>query len=268
MSFEFYQGEYAYLQLLKQCLNRPLKQDRTGTGTHSMFGHQLRFDLRNGFPLLTTKKVNFRAVVAELLWFLSGDTNVKTLQRQGVNIWNADAARHGSDDLGPIYGKQWRDFGGVDQIQDLIHQIKTNPDSRRLIVSAWNPPELPAMALPPCHVMFQMYVDADGLSCLVYQRSADVFLGLPFNIASYALLTRLIALECDLQVKELIWTGGDCHLYANHVDQAREQLTRSPRPLPLLYISKNPIFGYHTEDMVLTNYDPYPAIKAPLSVGV
>ena len=242
------------------------KADRTGTGTRSVFGRQMRFNLAEGFPLVTTKKVHFKSVAAELLWFLRGDTNVKWLQEQGCTIWDEWADENG--DLGPVYGKQWRDFGGVDQIKAVIEEIKINPNSRRLIVSAWNVPELRYMALPPCHLLFQFYVADGKLSCQLYQRSADVFLGVPFNIASYSLLTHMIAQQCNLDVGEFIWTGGDCHLYGNHMEQAKLQLSRDPRPMPELLFRCKPasIFDYTLDDFVLDGYDPHPAIKAPVAV--
>ena len=254
------------------------KSDRTGTGTRSVFGHQMRFDLAAGFPLITTKKVYWKAVAIELLWFLRGDDNVRWLHEHGVTIWDEWAREDG--DLGPVYGVQWRswptpDGGHIDQIADVIRQIRTNPDSRRLVVSAWNVSELPKMALAPCHAFFQFYVappQAAGgrgrLSCQLYQRSADIFLGVPFNIASYALLTHMIAQQCDLDVGEFIWTGGDCHLYDNHREQVELQLTREPRPSPTLVIKRRPptIFDYAYEDFEIAGYDPHPLIKAPVAV--
>lgn len=246
--------------------NGVVKNDRTGTGTKSVFGFQMRFDLSKGFPLITTKKVHFKSVAAELLWFLSGDTNVRFLRENGVTIWDEWADENG--DLGPIYGKQWRNFGGVDQIETVVQQIKTNPDSRRLIVSAWNVPELDQMMLPPCHMLFQFYVADGKLSCQLYQRSADVFLGVPFNIASYALLTHMVAQQCDLEVGDFVWTGGDCHLYSNHIEQANLQLSREPRPFPTLVIKRKPssIFNYTLDDFAVDFYNPHPAIKAPVAV--
>ncbi len=254
------------------------KADRTGTGTKSIFGHQMRFDLRAGFPLVTTKKVHFKSVALELLWFLRGDSNVKWLQERGVSIWNEWARVDG--DLGPVYGVQWRSWptpggGHIDQIAQVVQQLRTNPDSRRIIVSAWNVAELDRMALMPCHAFFQFYVapgDAPGapgrLSCQLYQRSADIFLGVPFNIASYALLTHMLAQQCDLEVGEFIWTGGDCHLYSNHAEQVALQLTRAPKPWPTLHILRQPesIFDYAFEDFEIRGYDPHPAIKAPVAV--
>jgi len=277
-----------YLDLLQHILEHGGdKGDRTGTGTRSVFGHQMRFDLSKGFPLLTTKKVHFRSIVVELLWFLKGDTNVKYLQDNKVTIWDEWAtaeqtARFGrpAGELGPVYGHQWRNFGatqnedgsyqknGVDQISWLINEIKTNPNSRRLIVSGWNPKEASQVALPPCHTLFQFFVQNGKLSCQLYQRSADVFLGVPFNIASYALLTHMIAQVCDLQVGDFVWTGGDTHLYANHFEQARLQLGRDP--LELCQLKLNPevksIFDFKFEDIDIINYHSHPAIKAPVAV--
>jgi thymidylate synthase len=255
-----------------------VKTDRTGTGTKSVFGHQMRFDLRAGFPLITTKKVHFKSVALELLWFLRGDGNARWLQERGVTIWDEWAAPDG--DLGPVYGVQWRswptpDGGHVDQIAEVVRQLKTSPDSRRIIVSAWNVADLPKMALMPCHAFFQFYVapgdspSAPGrLSCQLYQRSADVFLGVPFNIASYALLTHMLAQQCDLDVGDFVWTGGDCHLYSNHAEQVALQLAREPRPAPRLEIKRRPpsVFDYALEDFELVGYDPHPAIKAPVAV--
>ena len=254
------------------------KSDRTGTGTKSVFGHQLRFDLNEGFPLVTTKKVHLKSVILELLWFLRGDGNARWLQERGVTIWNEWAKPDG--DLGPVYGVQWRswptpDGGHIDQIADVVKQLKTNPDSRRIIVSAWNVAELPKMALMPCHAFFQFYVapadspsDRGKLSCQLYQRSADIFLGVPFNIASYALLTHMLAQQCDLDVGDFIWTGGDCHLYSNHAEQVALQLSRDPRAYPTLVIKRRPasIFDYEYEDFAVEGYDPHPAIKAPVAV--
>ncbi len=247
------------------------KTDRTGTGTKSVFGYQMRFDLTQGFPLVTTKKVHLKSIVYELLWFLRGDSNAKWLQERGVTIWNEWAAENG--DLGPVYGVQWRswptpDGGHIDQIAQVLHTIKTNPDSRRMIVSAWNVSELDKMALMPCHAFFQFYVANGKLSCQLYQRSADIFLGVPFNIASYALLTHMVAQQCDLDVGDFIWTGGDCHIYSNHVEQVQTQLARAPHAYPKLKIARKPesIFDYQFEDFVIEGYEPHPAIKAPVAV--
>ncbi len=242
------------------------KKDRTGTGTISTFGYQMRFDLAQGFPLLTTKKVHTKSVIHELLWFLKGDTNIKYLKDNGVTIWDEWADANG--DLGPIYSKQWRDFGGVDQIHDVVEAIKHNPDSRRLIVSAWNPCEVKSMALPPCHTMFQFYVQDGKLSCQLYQRSADAFLGVPFNIASYALLTHMVAQVTDLKPGDFVHTFGDLHIYLNHRDQVKEQLSRDFRPLPELKLNSTvkDIFGFKFEDIEILNYNPHPAIKAPIAV--
>lgn len=298
-----------YHRLLNHILEQGNKKsDRTGTGTLSVFGYQMRFDLREGFPLVTTKKVHLRSIIHELLWFLQGDTNIQYLVRNGVNIWNewpfqnylnenrlteqfpkygeawkeelknfkqqiADddefAERWG--DLGPVYGRQWRNFNGVDQISQVVEDINNKPDSRRLIVSAWNPQDIPVMAksgLPPCHTMFQFYVANGQLSCQLYQRSADVFLGVPFNIASYALLTMMIAQVCELEYGDFVHTFGDAHLYSNHLEQARLQLSRAPRSLPEMKINRavQSIFEFRYEDFELKNYDPYPAIKAPVAV--
>ena len=261
-----------YLQLLEDILqNGVYKDDRTGTGTLSVFGRQLRFDLREGFPLLTTKKLHIRSIIHELLWFLSGDTNIRYLKENSVTIWDEWADENG--DLGPIYGAQWRSWKGadgrtIDQISEVIEQIKTNPNSRRLLVSAWNVAELDRMKLPPCHYAFQFYVENGMLSCMWQQRSVDTFLGLPFNIASYALLTHMVAQQCNLQPKELIFTGGDVHLYMNHIEQAKLQLTREPRPLPKLIIKRKPasIFEYRFEDFEIVDYDPHPHIKADVSI--
>ena len=254
------------------------KADRTGTGTTSVFGHQMRFDLNEGFPLVTTKKVHLKSIVLELLWFLRGDRNARWLQERGVTIWNEWAAPDG--DLGPVYGVQWRnwptpDGGHIDQIAEVVRQLKTNPDSRRIIVSAWNVAELPRMALMPCHALFQFYVaPADSpsargrLSCQLYQRSADIFLGVPFNIASYALLTHMLAQQCDLDVGDFVWSGGDCHIYNNHHEQVELQLSRAPHPYPLLSIKRRPasIFDYDCEDFEWLDYLHHPAIKAPVAV--
>ncbi|MGI8458043.1 MAG: thymidylate synthase [Propionibacteriaceae bacterium] len=261
-----------YLDLLDHVLTHGVqKSDRTGTGTLSVFGHQMRFDLGAGFPLVTTKKVHTKSIVAELLWFLRGETNVAALQQQGVSIWNEWADAEG--ELGPIYGYQWRSWptpsgGHVDQIAGVLHSIQTNPDSRRHIVSAWNVAAIQEMALPPCHTMFQFYVADGKLSCQLYQRSADIFLGVPFNIASYALLTHLVAQVCGLGVGDFVHTLGDAHLYLNHVDQAREQLQRTPRSLPTLVL--DPTIGslddFTLADISFAGYDPHPAIKAPIAV--
>lgn len=247
------------------------KTDRTGTGTRSVFGHQLRFNLAEGFPLITTKKLHTKSIFIELLWFLRGDSNVKWLQERGVSIWNEWADEQGN--LGPVYGVQWRswptpDGKTIDQISQVLDQIRSNPDSRRLIVSAWNVSDIPNMALPPCHAFFQFYVADGKLSCQLYQRSADIFLGVPFNIASYALLTHMVAQQCNLQVGDFIWTGGDCHLYSNHLDQVQLQLSREPRPYPKLHIKRKPgsLFDYEYEDFEITDYNPHPHIKAPVAV--
>lgn len=261
-----------YLQLLEHVMQQGTeKQDRTGTGTLSVFGYQMRFDLNQGFPLVTTKKLHTRSIIHELLWFLRGDTNIAYLKENGVKIWDEWADANG--DLGPVYGKQWRSWPAsdgrtIDQLSEVIEQIKTNPDSRRLIVSAWNVGELSQMALMPCHAMFQFYVANNKLSCQLYQRSADVFLGVPFNIASYALLTHMVAQLCDLEVGDFIWTGGDCHLYLNHLEQARTQLEREPFVLPTLQIVRKPdsLFDYRYEDFEFVNYQSHAAIKAPIAV--
>lgn len=261
-----------YLNLLHRILNEGVeKSDRTGTGTISVFGHQMRFHLDDGFPLLTTKKVHLKSIIYELLWFLLGDTNAHWLQERGVRIWNEWADEDG--DLGHIYGYQWRswpDYCGnhIDQISEVVEQIKHNPDSRRLIVSAWNVADLGNMNLPPCHVLFQFYVAQGRLSCQLYQRSADTFLGMPFNIASYSLLTMMIAQVCDLKLGDFVYTTGDTHLYLNHLDQVHLQLTRSPRPLPTMILNPNvkDLFAFQYEDFRLENYNPYDAIKAQVSV--
>ncbi|HWI91496.1 MAG TPA: thymidylate synthase [Flavisolibacter sp.] len=261
-----------YLNLLQHILgNGVKKEDRTGTGTISCFGYQMRFDLNEGFPLVTTKRLHLRSIIHELLWFLRGETNIVYLKENGVSIWDEWADENG--DLGPVYGKQWRSWTGangetIDQISDVINQIKRNPDSRRLIVSAWNVAELPKMALMPCHALFQFYIADGKLSCQLYQRSADVFLGVPFNIASYALLTMMMAQVCDLQLGEFIHTFGDVHIYSNHTDQVNLQLSRKPFPLPTMKLNpevKN-IFEFTFEDFTLENYQFHPAIKAPVAV--
>lgn len=261
-----------YQDLLRQILETgSYKSDRTGTGTYSIFGHQMRFDLSEGFPLLTTKKLHLRSIIYELLWFLQGDTNIRYLKEHGVSIWDEWADPNG--DLGPIYGHQWRswgtpDGGKVDQISQLIQQIQETPDSRRLMVCAWNVGEIDKMALPPCHVLFQFYVNNGEISLQLYQRSADVFLGVPFNIASYALLLMMVAQVCNLKPKEFIHTLGDAHIYSNHVEQAKLQLSRDPRPLPTMCINPEvkDIFSFQYEDFTLENYDPHPHIKAEVAV--
>ena len=261
-----------YLDLMRHVLDHGTrKSDRTGTGTLSIFGAQIRFDLAAGFPMVTTKKLHLKSIVHELLWFLKGDTNIRYLKENGVSIWDEWADEHG--DLGPVYGHQWRswptpDGGHVDQITQLLAELRRNPDSRRLIVSAWNPADLPKMALSPCHALFQFYVADGRLSCQLYQRSADVFLGVPFNIASYALLTLMVAQVCDLAPGEFVHTFGDTHLYLNHLDQAREQLARAPRALPTMTLNPEvkDLFGFRFEDFTLTGYDPMPHIKAPVAV--
>jgi thymidylate synthase len=247
------------------------KDDRTGTGTLSVFGHQMRFDLGAGFPLVTTKKLHLRSIIHELLWFLQGDTNVKYLRDHAVTIWDEWADAEGN--LGPVYGKQWRswpaaDGRNIDQLSRIVEQLKSNPDSRRLLVSAWNVGELDQMALLPCHVLFQFYVADGRLSCQMYQRSADALLGVPFNIASYALLTHMVAQQCNLAVGDFVWTGGDCHLYLNHLDQADLQLSRDPYPLPRLALRRKPpsLYDYAFEDFEFLNYQSHPAIKAPIAV--
>ncbi len=247
------------------------KTDRTGTGTLSVFGYQMRFDLRAGFPLVTTKKIHLKSVVHELLWFLRGDTNTAYLREHGVTIWDEWADAEGN--LGPVYGKQWRswpmpDGGSIDQMAEVLQQLRTQPDSRRIIVSAWNVGELKQMALMPCHAFFQFYVADGRLSCQLYQRSADIFLGVPFNIASYALLTHLVAAQTDLGVGDFVWTGGDCHLYLNHLEQADLQLSREPLPLPELVLHRRPasLFEYRYEDIEFRNYECHPAIRAPVAV--
>ena len=266
----------AYLDLLREALEHgSQKGDRTGTGVRSLFGRQLRFDLSLGFPLVTTKRLHLKSIVHELVWFLNGDTNVRYLQDNGVGIWDEWADANG--DLGPVYGKQWRAWEGkdgrvYDQIAWLLAEIRRNPDSRRLIVSAWNVPDIERMKLPPCHCLFQFYVAQGRLSCQLYQRSADLFLGAPFNIASYALLTHLIARECGLEVGDFVHTFGDAHLYANHEAQAREQLSRDPRPLPRLRLAparpspRGALFDLKAQDIAFEGYEPWPAIKAPVAV--
>ena len=261
-----------YLQLIEHILKHGVKKaDRTGTGTLSTFGYQMRFNLAEGFPLVTTKKVHTKSIIHELLWFLRGDTNIAYLRENGVSIWDEWADEKG--DLGPVYGKQWRSWPTpegkcIDQMSEILQQIKTNPDSRRLIVSAWNVGELDKMALFPCHTLFQFYVANNRLSCQSYQRSADVFLGVPFNIASYSLLTHMVAAECKLDVGDFIWTGGDCHLYLNHLEQAKTQLERQPFPLPTLQIKRTPdsLFDYQFDDFEFINYQSHPPIKAPIAV--
>jgi thymidylate synthase len=262
----------AYLDLLSRVLHEgAAKSDRTGTGTRSLFGHQLRFDLAEGFPLVTTKKLHLKSIVHELLWFIAGDTNVRYLRENGVTIWDEWADEAG--ELGPVYGRQWRswrkpDGGTIDQIRWVLDEIRRNPDSRRLVVSAWNPAELDQMALAPCHCLFQFYVAEGRLSCQLYQRSADVFLGVPFNIASYALLTAMVAQVTGYKPGEFVHSFGDVHLYANHVEQAREQLSRQPRPLPVLKLnpSVTSLFDFRFEDVAIEGYDPHPAIRAPVAV--
>ena len=262
----------AYLDLLTHIKeNGTFKSDRTGTGTTSVFGYQMRFNLEEGFPLVTTKKVHLKSIIHELLWFLNGETNIGYLTENGVRIWDEWADANG--DLGPVYGKQWRSWEGangvvIDQIKEAVHALKTNPDSRRIIVSAWNVADLPKMALMPCHAFFQFYVANGKLSCQLYQRSADVFLGVPFNIASYALLTMMMAQVCDLGLGDFVWTGGDTHLYSNHMEQVDLQLTRAPRALPTMKINPNvkDILDFKYEDFTLEGYDPHPGIKAPVAV--
>ncbi|MFZ9982197.1 MAG: thymidylate synthase [Cyclobacteriaceae bacterium] len=261
-----------YLDLMAEILaSGAHKTDRTGTGTLSVFGRQLRFDLSQGFPLVTTKKLHIRSIIYELLWFLNGDTNIRFLKDNGVSIWDEWADENG--DLGPVYGHQWRSWPApdgrrIDQITQVLDQLRSKPDSRRHIVSAWNPAEVDKMALPPCHALFQFYVAEGRLSCQLYQRSADYFLGVPFNIASYALLTHMFAQQCDLEPGEFVWTGGDVHLYTNHLEQARLQLTREPFPLPKLIMNRKPasIFDYRFEDFEISGYQSHPAIKAPIAV--
>jgi thymidylate synthase len=266
----------AYHDLMRHVLEKGApKTDRTGTGTRSVFGWQMRFDLGEGFPLVTTKKLHTKSIIHELLWFLTGSSNVRPLQERGVTIWDEWAREDG--DLGPVYGRQWRSWlapspdhpdAVIDQISQLMRDLKTTPDSRRLIVSAWNVAQIPQMALAPCHALFQFYVAEGRLSCQLYQRSADIFLGVPFNIASYALLTHMVAQQADLLPGDFIWTGGDCHLYSNHLDHAREQLSREPYPLPKLAIKRRPpsIFDYQFEDFEIVGYQSHPHIKAPVAV--
>ena len=261
-----------YLDLLKKIMEEGTdREDRTGTGTRSIFGTQMRFDLSKGFPLVTTKKCHLKSIIHELLWFISGSTNIKYLQENGVRIWNEWADENG--DLGPVYGKQWRDFETpdgrhIDQLSNAIEMIKHNPESRRIIVCAWNPSDVDRMALPPCHTLYQFYVANGKLSCQLYQRSADMFLGVPFNIASYSLLTMMIAKECNLEYGDFVWSGGDTHIYNNHFEQVQLQLTREPRPLPQMNILRKApsIFDYKYEDFELVGYDPHPAIKGVVSV--
>lgn len=261
----------AYEDLLRHVLeDGARKGDRTGTGTLSVFGQQMRYDLTEGFPLITTKRVHLKSIVHELLWFLRGESNVRWLQERGVRIWNEWADADG--ELGPIYGVQWRswptpDGGSIDQISQVLQTLRTNPDSRRMVVSAWNVADLERMALQPCHAMFQFWVAEGRLSCQLYQRSADLFLGVPFNIASYSLLTHMVAQQCDLEVGEFIWTGGDCHIYSNHVDAVREQLTREPYPFPTLRLRRAPsLFEYTWDDVVVEGYRHHPAIRADIAV--
>ena len=272
----------AYKQLLQHILdNGYRKEDRTGTGTTSVFGYQMRFNLQEGFPLVTTKKIHLKSIIYELLWFLKGDTNIHYLTENGVRIWNEWADENG--ELGPVYGHQWRNWNseGIDQIQEIINTLKNNPDSRRMVVSAWNPSVMPdtsksfsenvangKAALPPCHALFQFYVVDNKLSCQLYQRSADVFLGVPFNIASYALLTMMIAQVCELQLGDFVHTFGDVHIYNNHIEQVKLQLTREPRPLPIMKLNPNvkDIFSFTDEDFILEGYDPHPVIKGAVSV--
>jgi thymidylate synthase len=261
-----------YLDLMRHVFNHGVaKQDRTGTGTRSVFGWQMRFNLAEGFPLVTTKKVHLKSIIHELIWFLQGATNIAYLKQNKVSIWDEWADEQGN--LGPVYGKQWRSWpdgngGEIDQIAELIERIKKDPDSRRLIISAWNVADLPKMALAPCHAFFQFYVAQGRLSCQLYQRSADIFLGVPFNIASYALLTHMIAQQCNLEVGDFVWTGGDCHLYSNHIEQTQLQLSREPMPLPKLSIKRKPasIFDYQFDDFEFEGYQSHPAIKAPVAV--
>lgn len=261
-----------YLSMMQHVRdNGAKKEDRTGTGTLSVFGYQMRFDLSEGYPLVTTKKLHTKSIIHELLWFLKGDSNIRYLKQNGVSIWDAWADENG--ELGPIYGVQWRSWpipsgGTIDQISDVVERLKKDPDSRRILVSAWNAADIDRMAIPPCHTLFQFYVADGKLSCQLYQRSADIFLGVPFNIASYALLTHMLAQQCDYKVGEFIWTGGDCHLYLNHLEQVEEQLSRKPLPLPRLAIKRRPasIFDYRFEDFEILNYEFHPHIKAKVAV--
>jgi len=263
---------HQYLSLMRDVReNGVKKEDRTGTGTLSKFGHQMRFDLSEGFPVVTTKKLHLRSIIHELLWFLRGDSNIKYLKDNGVSIWDEWADENG--ELGPVYGVQWRswptpDGGSIDQIAEIMTQLRENPDSRRIILSAWNVSEIDNMALPPCHCLFQFWVADGKLSCQLYQRSCDIFLGVPFNIASYALLTHMLAQQADLAVGDFVWTGGDCHLYSNHLEQADEQLQREPLPLPRLAIKRRPpsIFDYEFEDFEILNYESHPHIRAAVAV--
>jgi thymidylate synthase len=263
---------HQYHELMQHVLSQGVKKsDRTGTGTLSVFGYQMRFNLADGFPMVTTKKLHLKSIIYELLWFLNGSTNNDWLKERGVSIWNEWAAPDG--ELGPIYGYQWRSWPApngqhIDQISEVVNSIKTNPDSRRLIVSAWNVADIPRMALAPCHAFFQFYVADGKLSCQLYQRSADIFLGVPFNIASYALLTHMVAQQCDLEPGEFIWTGGDCHLYSNHLEQVELQLSRKPFPLPQLEIGRKPtsLFDYAFEDFEIVGYECHPHIKAPVAI--
>ena len=263
---------HQYLSLMREVRDNGVKkEDRTGTGTLSLFGHQMRFDLSEGFPVVTTKKLHLRSIIHELLWFLKGDSNIQYLKDNGVSIWDAWADENG--ELGPVYGVQWRnwpkpDGGHVDQISQIMQQLKEDPDSRRIMLSAWNVGEIENMALPPCHCLFQFWVAEGKLSCQLYQRSCDIFLGVPFNIASYALLTHMLAQQADLKVGDFVWTGGDCHLYSNHLEQADEQLKREPLPLPRLAIKRRPpsIFDYEYDDFEVLNYESHPHIKAAVAV--
>ena len=263
---------HQYLSLMREVRDNGVKkEDRTGTGTLSLFGHQMRFDLSQGFPVVTTKKLHLRSIIHELLWFLRGDSNIQYLKDNGVSIWDAWADEDG--ELGPVYGVQWRnwpkpDGGHVDQISQIMQQLKENPDSRRIMLSAWNVGEIENMALPPCHCLFQFWVAEGKLSCQLYQRSCDIFLGVPFNIASYALLTHMLAQQADLKVGDFVWTGGDCHLYLNHLEQVEKQLDREPLPLPTLAIKRHPesIFDYTFDDFEILNYESHPHIPAPIAV--